>query len=154
MRVILSRPLAASLGDEAGLELAHDFQAYKLDPANQAGINFGRDKDCLFPDVIVKNGIRHVHMEEESVVSEWQAVWDRNGSQFEYTSDKILVYGGIPDQNYPDHMTPIMLIDILSPLGHNLMADIDGMRAIGEMFLEECAAYSVRLPSARWLHTR
>lgn len=154
MRVIISRPLAATLGYEVALELAYGFQAYKVDQPGQFGINFGRDKDCLFPDIIVKNGIRHVHMEEESVEKEWQAVWDRNGPQADYTSDKILIYGGIPDPTYPDHLLPIMLLDILSPRGHALMKDLEGMKAIGEMFLEESSAYSVRLPSDRWIYTR
>jgi hypothetical protein len=136
------------------LELAVDFQAYKLDPGGQAGINFGRDKDCLFPDVVVKNGVRHVHMEEDSVVSKWQAIWDRRGSQDEYTSDKLLIYGGIPDPSYPQNMIPVMLLDILSPKGHSLLADFDGMEAIGEMFLEEISAYSIRLPSDHWVYAK
>ncbi|ARD12825.1 MULTISPECIES: type II toxin-antitoxin system YafO family toxin [Pseudomonas syringae group genomosp. 2] len=154
MRVIVSRPLTATLGDSNSLELACDFQAYKLDPAGQAGITFGRDKDCLFPEIIVKNGVRHVHMEEDSVVSNWQAVWDRNGPQADYTSDKILIYGGIPDPTYPKHMIPFMLLDILSPLGHSLLKDIEGMKAVGEMFLEEIAAYSVRLPTDKWIYAK
>lgn len=146
--------MAETLGDSAALDLAHDFRAYKLDPTNQAGINFGRDKTCLFPDVIAKNGIRHVHMAEASVESYWQSIWDRNGSHYDYTSDKLLIYGGLPDPDFPEHLIPIMLLDILSPTGHKMLGDFKGMEAIGEMFLEEVSAYSVRLPSHKWIHTK
>ena len=153
MRIIVSRPLARSLGDDLALELAQDFQTYKMDQANEFGRIFGRDKGFLFPDVVVKQGLRHVHMEEESVERQWQAVWDRNGPQDDYTSDKILVYGGIPDLTYPAHLHPIMLVDLLTPKGHQLMDDIVGMRAMGEMFAEEVQAYSVRLPAHKWIYT-
>lgn len=152
MRIIVSRPLVRSLGDDLALELAQDFQTYKMDQANEFGRIFGRDKGFLFPEVVVKQGMRHVHMEEESVERRWQAIWDRNGPQEEYTSDKILVYGSMPDVAYPAHLHPIMLVDLLSPKGHELMDDIVGMKAMGEMFAEEAQAYSVRLPSHKWIY--
>ncbi|WP_332526104.1 type II toxin-antitoxin system YafO family toxin [Pseudomonas sp.] len=125
-----------------------------MDQANEFGRIFGRDKGFLFPEIVVKNGLQHVHMEEQAVERQWEAVWERNGPQDDYTSDKILVYGGIPDLTYPPHLHPIMLVDILTPLGHKLMDDLSGMRAMGEAFIEESQAYSIRLPAHKWIYTK
>jgi hypothetical protein len=151
MKVVVSRPLTRSLGEAGALELAHQFKIYKSDQDNEYGQIFGRDKDFHFPEAVVRNGLQHVHMEEPAVENRWQAEWERNGPQENYTSDTILVYGRIPNQDYPPKQIPIMLVDLLTPSGHAKMKDIDGMRALGMIFEDEVSAYSVRLPTDKWI---
>lgn len=145
--VVISRSLTAEMGEGTALELATDFRFYKLDPASNFGDIFGRDKPHLFPDVVVKNGLWHVHMEQPSVENIWQKLWDQGAPQEKFTSNKILVYGRMMDVSF----TPYMLMTILDPGGHAQMSDVERMRAVGEEYEDEVFAYSARLPSQKWV---
>jgi mRNA interferase YafO len=145
--VVISRSLTAEMGEGAAYELATDFKRYKADPANNFGDIFGRDKPHLFPEIVVKNNIWHVHMEQPSVENYWQQLWDQNAPQVEYTSNKILVYGQMMDVSF----TPYLLLTILDPKGHAQMKDIERMRALGEEYEDEVFAYSARLPTQKWV---
>jgi hypothetical protein len=145
--VVISRSLTAEIGDAAAIELATDFQYYKANPAQNYGDIFGRDKGFLFPEIVVKNGIWHVHMEQPSVENEWQRHWDNGDPQVTFTSDKILVYGRMTEVSF----MPFMLLTILDPDGHKKMDDIEHMKSLGEEYEEEVFAYSSRLPSHKWI---
>ncbi|WP_223535577.1 type II toxin-antitoxin system YafO family toxin [Pseudomonas sp. GL-B-16] len=145
--VVISRSLAAEMGPDVALQLAVDFQFYKSDQASNFGDIFGRDKDFLFPDIVVKNCIWHVHMEQPSVESYWQQLWDNNEPQVKYTSDKILIYGQMTDVSF----NPYLLLTILDPAGHKKMDDIERMKALGAEYEDEVFAYSARLPSQKWV---
>ncbi|RZA29531.1 MAG: hypothetical protein EOP02_04240 [Proteobacteria bacterium] len=145
--VVISRALTADLGWDNAVELAKDFKAYKADPENRYGDIFGRDKKFLFPDIVSRNALWHVHMEEPSVESDWQSHWDQQDPQYCFTSDKILVYGKMENVSF----TPYLLLTILSPKGHALMADIDGMKALGQEYEDEVFAYSAKLPTDKWV---
>lgn len=145
--VVISRSLTAEMGASAAFDLATDFQFYKSDPDNNFGDIFGRDKPHLFPDIVVKNGLRHVHMEQPSVESYWQQLWDQGAKQVDFTSNKILIYGRMMDVSF----TPFLLLTILDPQGHAQMSDIERMRAVGEEYEDEVFAYSARLPTQQWV---
>jgi len=145
--VVISRSLTAEMGEGAAYELASDFKSYKSDQACNYGDVFGRDKKFLFPDIVVKNEMWHVHMEQPSVESEWQKHWDNGEPQVKFTSDKILVYGQMSEVSF----TPYLLLTILDPDGHKKMDDFDYMKSLGEEYVDEVFAYSVRLPTDKWI---
>lgn len=147
--VVVSRTLSTELGEEVAYELATDFQHYIANPSLHYGDIFGRDKGFLYPEIVVKNGLRHVHMETPCVESYWQSNWDRQAAQAEYTSDKILVYGRMDVSLYP-----YLLLTILDPKGHAQMSDMERMKAVGEEYEEEVFAYSTRLPTQQWVTAR
>lgn len=145
--VVISRSLTAEMGEGAAYDLATDFKRYKADPDNNFGDIFGRDKKHLLPNILVKNDVWHVHMEQPSVENYWQQLWDQNAAQNEYTSDKVLVYGRMMEVSF----TPYLLLTILDPNGHDKMKDIEYMKALGAEYEDEVFAYSARLPTQKWV---
>jgi len=145
--VVISRSLTAEMGEEFAYQFARDFKAYKSDQAENYGVIFGRDKGFLYPDIVVKNGLQHVHLVQESVLSDWKQRWIDQEPQENFTSNKILVYGQMTEVSF----TPHLLLTILDPGGHAQMSDIERMKAVGEEFEEEYFRYSSRLPSDKWV---
>jgi hypothetical protein len=146
--VVVSRGLVEDLGTEKASELAADFQAYKT--GGPHGDPFGRDKRFAWPDNVVENQLWHVHLEDASVATVWDSLWERNYPQENFTSNTILVYGRAWTVQYAPHF----LLTILKPDGHAQMEDTERMKAIGAEYELELDAYSRRLPSENWLIVR
>jgi hypothetical protein len=134
--VLLGRDLLHDLGVEASLELAEEFQQYKLGMVSFGG-TFGRDKPFSWPQEVVEQELWHVHLEEDAVVKTWDYLSEnyqnRGFTQDNYTSDKILVYGQAWDVRY----SPYILIAILNPNGHAKMEDIEVLAVLAEQYVEE-----------------
>lgn len=139
--VLLGRDLFSDLGWQAALDLAHEFQQYKSGLISFGGM-FGRDKRFSWPKEAVEHELRHIHLEEESVLDAWDFLErnyaQRGFTQDNFTSNKILVYGHAWDVRY----SPYILIAILSPDGHAKMDDKDVMDDLVEQYLEVKAEYS------------
>ncbi|KOX63859.1 MULTISPECIES: type II toxin-antitoxin system YafO family toxin [Pseudomonas] len=146
--IVVSRALVSDLGNEAALDLAQDFQAYKA--GGPFGDPFGRDKKFAWPTEVVENELWHVHIEDPSVYQAWDSLWSRNFPQENFTSNTILVYGRVWHVQYSPHL----LLTILKPDGHAQMDDKERMKAIGQEFEAEVDAYSRRLEGEPWLILR
>ncbi len=144
--VVISRSLRLDIGDNSAKELGRDFLDYKLG-RDSFGDVFGRDKAHTKPAEIKALNLWHVHLWERSVDDAWDRLWAQGYPQDNFTSDKILVYGHMPDVV----LKPWLLLTMLSPFGHEKMEDELGMRAIAEEYKLAKQAYINNPSPAHWI---
>lgn len=148
--VLVSRFLAEQYGTESAIELASGFRDYKKNQYDEYGFIYGKDKGFLYPEIVVTNGLKHVHMYQPCVDKRWEKLLSEGAEQDAFTSNRMLVYGQMLEVSY----TPYLLLTILDPAGHEQMKDIERMRAIGAEYEDEAFAYSARLPSDAWIFVK